>query len=50
MEIHDSRDWTVDVKDNGEIIVTRFEDGHYCGEIVLNVDARGIKVIRSDDE
>ena len=47
-EIYHSENWIVRIRDNGEVDVAYFEDGHYCGEVILKVDANGVKVIRSD--
>ena len=49
-EIYNSEHWIVRIRDNGEVDVSYFEDGHYCSEIILKVNANGLKVIRSDDE
>jgi len=48
--IYSSDNWVVDVNKAGQIIVSYFEDGHYCSEIVLELKAtkETVKVVRHD--
>lgn len=48
--IYDSDDWIVYLDKEGNTVVSYFSEGHYCGEIVLKLDALEgkVKVIRHD--
>jgi hypothetical protein len=48
--IFNSDNWVVDLNKAGQIIVSYFSEGHYCGEIVLEIKIQkdSVKVVRHD--
>ena len=45
--IYQSENWLIQKNQKDEIIVSYFEDGHYCSEIVLKLQP-SVKIIRHD--